>query len=327
MPNIIDHDMSPTPKQLHEAYSSGFAGVQADPAHYASFRRLIPRLFDRYPTAKIDGLGKGEVSMPFKAALALDSEFGSYESQTTGDCVSHATRNAGMMDYCIDAMFGGTEYIGRLATEPIYGHRGHGGQGASCSILAEYVSTDGPGGFLVRKKYEAGGNSLDLSTYDSSIGHGWGRRGTPTWINELADDNKAMEVYNLKSVDEAIAALAMGFGISMCSGYGFSDSRNEDGVAKRRGGWSHAMAWVGVDATDRAFQSYGGPLFLVQNSWGNWNSGPKKHGQPDGSFFIEPKIAESMINGGGGFVIASVRGHDTERVLDMQKKVQDGLAV
>lgn len=323
MPNFIDYNMAPTPEQLNEIYSSGFRGVRHDRASYYALRKTVPRFYDAFPESR--GAGKGRVSSPFKAALALDPEFGVYEAQTTGDCVSHSTRNAGMIDYCIDALFGETEFKGRLATENIYGWRGHGGQGASCSRLATYVSQEGPGGFLVRKAYEneSGSDSVDLSRYNGSIGHNWGRRGTPDWLNKIAEQNKSLRVFSIKSMEEALDAIAMGFGISMCSGYGFSSSRNEDGLCERRGGWSHAMAWIGSDDTDYAHQKYNGTLFLVQNSWGKWNNGPKRHEQPDGSFYIRPEIAESMIKGGGGWVIASVRGYNRELVYDTACRVQE----
>ncbi len=319
MPNFIDYDFAPTPKQLLDIYDGGFKGVIHDTASYAAMRTVTPRFYDAFPGAK--GRGKGRLSLPYKAALTLDPDFGGYESQTTGDCVSHATRNGGMMDYCIDAMFGETTYKGRFATENIYGYRGHRGQGANCSRLAMYVSQKGPGGFLVRDKYEDGRNSVDLSRYNSRIGHNWGGSSTPAWLNKIAATNKAMRVFNVKSMDEAIDALAMGFGIPMCSGYGFRSTRNEDGLCERGGGWNHAMAWIGVDDTDYAHQKYGGPLFLIQNSWGEWNGGPKRHEQPDGSFFVRPKISQSMINGGGGYVVASVRGYNRELVYDTANRV------
>jgi len=317
----IDYNMGPNPEELERIYSSGFCGVIPDRAAYYSLRTLAPRFYSIYPEAK--GKGKGKASMPFKAALALDEDFGAYESQTTGDCVSHSTRNAGMMDYCIDSLFGETKFKGRLATEPIYGARGHSGQGANCSRLAEYVSQNGEGGFLPRAKYESGRSSVDLSVYDSDIGHDWGKRGTPSWLNEIASENKALRVFSLKSVEEMVDALAMGFGITMCSGYGFSSTRNNDGVAEASGSWSHAMCWCGVDDTEWAHDKYGGPITLVQNSWGDWNGGGKIHDQPDGSFFIKPDVARNMIENGGGYVVASVRGYNRELVYDMQKYVEE----
>lgn len=322
MATFLDYDFAPEPHQIHEIYESGFQGVRPDPVAYAALRRVVPRFSQAFPEAT--GRGKGRASLPYKSVLSKEPEFGRYESQTTGDCVSHSTRNAGMLDYCLDALFGETKYEGRLATEPIYGYRGHGGQGASCARLATYVSQRGPGGFLVRKEYSAGGRSVDLSRYNSRIGHNWGRSGTPSWLNEIADDNKALRVMNVKSISEAIDALACGFGISMCSGLGFSSRRDENGIGEQRGSWAHAMAWIGVDDTDRAHQIAGGPMFLVQNSWGQWNSGPKRHDQPDGSFWIRPKVAERMLRGGGGWVIASVRGFDRELVYDRASQLIEG---
>jgi hypothetical protein len=315
----LDYDMAPSPEQLLEIYNNGFQGVRFSPSDYAALRYITERFSKAFPG--MVGSGKGKASLPYKACLALEPEFGRYESQTTGDCVSHCTRNAGMVDYCIDAMFGETKYQGRFATENIYGWRGHGGKGADCARLATYVSLQGPGGFLPRKVYTSGSNTVDLSKYTSSIGHNWGNRGTPAWLNAIAAENKALTVFSLKSLDEAIDAFACGFGITMCSGYGFSEVRNEDGVSEQQGSWSHGMAWIGVDDTDWAHQKYGGPLILVQNSWGVFNRGPKRHDQPDGSFWIRPKVAQNMIKNGGGWVIASIRGYERQLVYDMQSKI------
>jgi len=315
----LDYDMTPTPAQLLEIHNNGFRGVCASRSTFYYVRTRLPRFYTLFKGSQAQGAGR--VSAPYKAALALDSQFGTYEAQTTGDCVSHSTRNAGTIDYSVDALFGETSFEGRLATENIYGHRGHSGQGADCARLAYYVSQEGPGGFLPRKNYEDGRNSIDLSVYNSRTGHNWGRGGTPKWLSDIATQNKALRVFSIKSIEEARDTIAMGFGISMCSSYGFASTRNEDGVAKHKGTWHHAMAWIGVDDTDWAHQNYGGPLFLVQNSWGQWNSGGKRHDQPDGSFWIEPRVAKAMIQGGGGWGIASVRGYNRELVYDMAGKV------
>jgi hypothetical protein len=322
--DVIDYDMGPTPQQLLEIYNNGFQGVRSDPTAYYAMRTKTPRFYDEFPQAK--GSGAGKISLPFRAALSLDEGFGSTEAQQEGSCVSFSTRNAGMIDYCIDAMFGETEYKGRLATENIYGYRGHSGQGASCARLAEYVSQNGPGGFLVRGKYksEDGRYEVDLSKYNGKIGTNWGGSGTPSWLNKIAAQNKALRVFNIKSVEEARDCIAAGFGLSVCSGYGFTSTRDKNGVSEASGSWSHATSWVGVNDTDWAHQNYGGCLFLYINSWGSdWNSGPKTYDQPDGSFWIRPKVAAGMIAGGGAWAIASVRGYNRELVYDMSGKIME----
>ena len=299
------YNFAPEPRDLEAIYSSGYLGVRADEVSWKRLRSAAPRFLTEYPSA---ARGAGRKSLPYLAVLEFEPEFGAYEKQTTGDCVSHATRNAGMIDYCIDAKFGETTYEGRLATENIYGYRGHGGQGASCARLASYVGQTGPGGFLVRKRY----GSVDLSRYNSSIGHNWGRAGTPSSLNKIAEKNKSLRVLSAKNKADAMAALASGFGISCCSGLGFSNRRNDHGIAEQRGSWAHAMACIGCDDTDEAKQIGGGTLWLIQNSWGSWNSGPKRNNQPDGSFWIRDSVFQRMLRGGGCWVIASVRGYNRE---------------
>ena len=63
----------PTPEQILQIYNSGFQGVRPDRAHYAGFRRVLPRFYDVFGDAR--GLGAGKVSLPFKAALVLEPEF------------------------------------------------------------------------------------------------------------------------------------------------------------------------------------------------------------------------------------------------------------
>jgi hypothetical protein len=36
------------------------------------------------------------------------------------------------------------------------------------------------------------------------------------------------------------------------------------------------MAYTGVDDRDEVKAKYGGPLVLIQNSWGEFNSGPRR---------------------------------------------------
>lgn len=304
------------PEEICSIYSSGFKGSIGSKQQSLLAAAASDDFYSVYPQAK--DAGRRRLLLPYIYALAFDPGFGRDESQTTGDCVSMSTRWAGMINYTSDAYLGLTTYEGRFATENIYGWRGHRGQGAHCGRLATYVSTSGPGGFLVRKNY---GNGVDLSRYTSSIGHNWGGPGTPTWLNTIAASNKAMRVYQCTSMNMAIDALAFGFGLSVCSGYGFNNVRNQHGLCEVKGGWNHAMSWVGCDATDWAYDNYGGPIPLVQNSWGPWNRGPKRFDQPDGSFFIRPAIAEAMIRGGGAYIIGSVRGYD--RILDYgQERVE-----
>ena len=196
-------------------------------------------------------------------------------------------------------------FVARGATEAIYQSRGHKGQGMSCSGAARYVNKKG--GILLRKDY----GSIDLSTYNSSVG---ASHKVPKDIyTKEAQKHQVKTISMITTVEEARDALANGYAISVCSGYGFSSKRDSNGIAKRSGGWSHAMAWISCDDTRTVHNE---TLFLVQNSWGRWNSGGKRHGQPDGSFWIREKDARGMLSGKGSWVFSDVDGFPARTLPD-----------
>ena len=195
--------------------------------------------------------------------------------------------------------------MARGATEAIYGSRGHGGQGMSCSVAARFVHQDG--GILVRKDY----GFIDLSKYDSKKGTNWGRRGVPSDVLLESQKHKVTTISLVKSVDEARDAIANGYALSVCSNYGFSSRRDSNGIARRSGSWNHAMSWVAMDDSREVHNE---TLFLIQNSWGAFNGGPKRHGQPEGSFWIREKDAAGMLNQNGAWAFSDVDGFPPRKV-------------
>lgn len=221
------------------------------------------------------------------------------------NCVSHATRTSidGTRAVEIDIKGESEAFIARSATEAIYQSRGHRGQGMSCSGAARYVHQ--VGGILLRKKYKG----VDLSIYDGSVG---ARHRIPRSILiDEASKHQVKTVSLITTVSEARDALANGYFISVCSNYGFSSRRDKHGIANPRGRWNHAMGWIAGDDTQ---EIYNETLFLVQNSWGAWNSGPKRHGQPDGSFWIREGVAAGMLAQRGAWVFSNVEGFPAKQL-------------
>ena len=221
------------------------------------------------------------------------------------NCVSHATRNAVDITRAVEIDIKGDPeaFIARGATEGIYQSRGHYRQGMSCSGAARYVHQNG--GILIRKDY----GDVDLSVYNSSLG---ARHRIPTSVYiEEAKKHQVKTISNIRTIEEARDALANGYAISLCSGYGFSSRRDKSGIAKRSKGWNHAMAWIACDDTRTRFNE---TLFLIQNSWGMWNAGPRVHDQPHGSFWIREKDARGMLAGGGGWVFSDVEGFPARKI-------------
>lgn len=296
-----------SPEQLLDAYTNGFIGAIGDPEGTAQLLEELPMPLFGSAADHLFGTGDGKLSLPFKSVLKFFPGFGSDERQTTGDCVSHATRNA--VDVAraveIDINQEREEFVARGATEGIYGVRGHTGEGMTCSRAARFVSKDG--GILLRKKY----GQYDLSKYNGSLASGWGRTGTPQELINEAKKNPVGTVSLVRSVQEAKDALANGYGIALCSDYGFSSNRDDNGIARREGSWGHAMCWIGCDDTKTRLNE---TLFLIQNSWGVWNGGPKVHEQPDGSFWIREADAAGMIAQEGAWVFSNVQGFPRRKI-------------
>ena len=294
-----------TPSKILNLYRRGFIGSVCDPEDVKRLMEELPMPVFGAAAHDLFGDGDGKLSLPFKSLLKFDPGFGPAEKQTTGDCVSHATRNAIDITRAVEIDVKGDRerFVSRSATEGIYQSRGHNGQGMSCSQAARYVHEKG--GILLRKDY----GEIDLSKYNSEIG---AEHDIPSSIYlDEARKHQVKTISSIRTVQEARDALANGYSLSVCSGHGFSSRRDKNGIAKKSSGWNHAMAWIACDDTHDIYKE---SLFLIQNSWGVWNTGPKRLGQPDGSFWIREKDARDMLSGGGAWVFSDVNGFPAKNI-------------
>lgn len=297
-----------SPDELYRLYKKGFQGCLWEEHIFEHLLSNSKYAYFKDGSKKIVNTGKGRLSTPYKSVLKFDKNPYN-ERQTVGDCVSHATRNACDITRAveIDIKKDREAWIAKGATEAIYGARGHGGEGMSCARAAEFVSKYG--GILVRKNYPG---IIDLSKYDGRLGAKWGGRGLPDNVLDLANDYQIKTVSLIKTIEEARDALANGYGLSVCSNYGFSNKRDAKGFAKPQGSWAHAMAWIACDDTGSE------PAFLVQNSWGKWNSGghPEWGPIPDGSFLITADTAQGMLNGRAAYAFSDFDGFPLQKLPD-----------
>lgn len=295
-----------SPADLYNNYRKGFSGCLWEQHIFDELLESSKYAYFSDGAKKIKNSGKGKLSTPYKSVLKFDKNPYN-ERQTTGDCVSHATRNAVDVSRAveIDIHRDRKGWIARGATEAIYGARGHGGQGMSCSRAATFVSQSG--GVVVRKNYKG---VADFSKYNGSMGASWGARGLPDKVIDVANDHQIRTVSLIRTVEEARDALANGYGLAVCSSYGFSNRRDSKGFAKVSGSWAHAMAWIACDDTN------GEPAFLVQNSWGKWNDGghPSWGPIPDGSFLIHADVAEGMLKQSGSYAFSEFDGFPVQKL-------------
>lgn len=299
--------------EMIEAYEHGLVGSYCDPAATDRLLASLPMpLFGN----TLAGSGEGKLCRPFRAVVAFEEATGRKpydEVQTTGDCVSHAVRGGADQARANDPDVHTTEdWIDRTATEPLYGARGHGGQGASCSEIVGWAHKTG--GLMLRKPYPE--LDLDFTKYDADIGIRWGSRGVPANVTAQAAKHRIGTISLVTTWQQARDCIANGFGLVCCSSVGFNSTRNAEGMCFPKGTWHHAMQWTAADDTRK-----GDCRFCVQNSWGyTWVSGPRVHDQPEGSFWISQSVAQRMIDYGGTYAVSNVEGFPKRQLKDWGAK-------
>jgi hypothetical protein len=273
--DFMDYMGVPTPAELQAVYEAGFKGCGVAPTEDVPTIDFgaLPTFYSLFPWAR--DIGKGKLCLAYLPVLAFVPDFGTYEAQTRGSCVSHGTRNGGMLDYCADVLIGQTQFKGVLCTENIYAWRGHRGCGANCDTLATCVSKSGRSGFLVRGKY----GDVDLTTFSASTESWAARHSSGSSVDPEAAKNQSLSTFRCDSFNEERDAHALGFGTNACSGLGFANSTDESGLAEQRGSWAHSMARAATNDTPWSHSKYGGGTKLTIQSWGKWN---KINGMPDG---------------------------------------------
>ncbi len=255
--------------------------------------------------------GKGKVVLLHKY---IEEVRGSHLilAQTIGDCVSQGWAKAVLILICVQIALKKQreKFPGDPATEPIYagsrvetgGGRIGRADGSNGSWAADWVTKFG---VVFRQKY----GSIDLTTYDGNRARAWGmpRAGCPDELEPIAKEHPVKTVSLCTSYDQARDAIANGYPVPVASNRGFQMRRDEKGFARPSGSWPHQMCFVAVDDAD------GRPGLLCDNSWGpDWISGPKRHDQPEGSFWVDADVATTMLRQGDSHVASNFEGFPSQ---------------
>jgi len=326
------------PCDVPELYAAGHAGCLHDPRAREAFLATcaIPFFADVAHEYKLTESGKGKLSLPYLATLSLNPKELPGPAQGTGCCASRAAVNAITQAYANEVWAGQKDHELQVAERwpevkypaeqtfdhvIIYGERGHRGQGASASWMVQVASTRV--GLLPRGKYTVPGyGTYDCTRYSDRAA----ARSGPSWSSSLetfAHKHALRNVTGASQADEVRDALAMGCGVSCGSGLAVNsirptitdgNGRSCAGANPRRGRWLHAMATIGCDDRKWAHSKYGGPLFLIQNSWGeDFHSGPRRvYGTdfliPHGSFWVTAKTYQWALDWDDTVVVSSAKG-------------------
>jgi hypothetical protein len=297
---------------VQKLYEQGFAGAFKDDAGEQEFTDFIAA----QPYGHVDGStamasggfagsGAGQLVIPFRFVEQLLPGCWPGAAQQRGDCVSHSQKNANLVTMCCDIVSGKPDEVtgrreglpdippegvqqGALSTEVGYWYRGYNGDGWQCEIAAKVACT--LAALWPRKAYPELG--IDLTRYSGANAGKYGATKPPQAITTKGQQNLIRTATRLSGAEQVRDFLNNGYGVTSCGGEGFSNSRNDDGVSSRKGSWAHAMAYIGFDDRAETHSKYGGPLVLVLNSWGKWNTGGRRIlgtqiDIPEGSFWAK----------------------------------------
>lgn len=112
--------------------------------------------------------------------------------------------------------------------------------------------------------------------------------------------------------EEAVAAVANGYPVTVCSNQGFDDERGRDSqgfLRPSRWPWYHAMLLAGVDTISSR------PGGLLLNSWGDdWTQGPTRLNQPPSSFWVDAAILDGMFKMGDSHALSNYVGYPQQHL-------------
>jgi len=302
-------DKISSPAEIRALYEQGYAGAFQDPVATEKFESFIDRQsfgnLNGAEVANANGLagsGEGRLIIPFTFVEKLLPGCWPGAAQERGDCVSHSTKNAALLTMVCDIVSGKPDEVtgkmeglpeidpmgikqGALSTEAIYWYRGYSGDGWSCEDAARVACEESA--LWPRRDYPELG--VNLTKYSGSLAGKYGRSAPPSNFTSEGQKHLIRTSTRVRG-KEVRDFLANGYGISSCGGEAWSATRDANGFSKRSGRWSHALGIIGYDDRDIIKAIYGQALWLILNSWGKWNSGPRRIlgteiDIPEGSFW------------------------------------------
>lgn len=273
---------------------------------YVEDLRETDRIVNNLKNPTVFGVssGAGKISLLYKACEQVLGHY-PYEVQAIGDCVSFGWAGACNVLRCIQIVKGsGESYIANTCSEAIYGFSrvevgkrklGHndGSVGAwACEAVLKY-------GTLPRTQPYSGDRARD-----------WGWNGVPDDLEPLAARHLVKTASLITGgYPEVRDVLISGCPVTICSHVGFDNpERDKDGFLTPKGHWSHCMLAIGVDDTHRP------GVCIVNSSPIDWVGGPKRHGQPDGSFWVDAEVIDKMVKN-DCFAVSSIDGFPGEECL------------
>jgi hypothetical protein len=170
---------------------------------------------------------------------------------------------------------------------------------------AKYLQTYGA---LEQRKHEA----LDLTKYSPSVCCGSNAyKGVPDALEPVARQFPVRKYAQVKSFDEAVAAIAAGYPVTIASSQGFRMNLDANGFGTASGTWNHQQCIVGYELTPT-------PCLWIANSWGEcYTGGPV--GWNRGVMKVRKTTAERMLREGDSWALSDHESFAPKAGLDFSR--------
>lgn len=287
------------------------AGWIDDEIASTNWIKLQSKPFLSQQNKDIRGTGKGKVTLLWKYFEEVTGSPLVPHLQECGDCIGHGFGlGVDILSAVQMLMHNKSErWVAKVATEILYAGsrvevgggkiRQDGSRGTWCG---EFINK---WGVLHRKRYLGG--KYDYIEYSGRVARTLGRLGVPNALEPLCRLHPVKTTTLCKSWNECRDAIANGHPVVMCSSVGFKTrgGRDRDGfLSPGRRRWMHALLIAGID------DQYKRPGGLLINSWGsNWSYGPKRHGQPEGSFWADASVIDRGLRQGDSIAMSAYLGY------------------
>lgn len=145
-----------------------------------------------------------------------------------------------------------------------------------------------------------------VPAYSGSVAKSWGRSGPPQQFIAEGSKHLIKSAAQVKSADEAAAAIKNGYPVTIASNFGFTMSAGSDGFYRHSTRWDHQMCLTAVDTGEGGFPKWFGLL----NSWADQFGVIKDFRDPSnvwptGMLRIHWDDADQMIKQGDSFAVST----------------------
>jgi hypothetical protein len=287
-------------------------GYDPDPAGAEAFASTLPRptLAQAGPDLVADG--KTEAHL-WPALLQCSPGWKRGSQGTVGSCVGWGASLAVDLTSACDIVYRREPEVwrGRTIESSLYGFsrveaRGktvnNGGDGSTGFHAAKAIRELGCLHYGVEY-----GSVVIAESGKAERDRSWGRNGVPNELEPYAKERRCSEVTLAVDFEQAAAAIQNGYPVVVCSGQGFSMSRDADGFCKPGGTWWHCMVFAAVRWGKR-------PGLLCCNSWGDSNTTGKHYPETmptavrNCSFYVDAEVCTRMLSGRDSYVYAGYSG-------------------